>query len=65
MPDAWRLHRCHGRRCYFHSRSRSHCRCRCFRRNRCYFRIHNRNRCYCRSRIHIHNYNDSIHIYKI
>ena len=56
-------------RCYcrIHSHSHSHCcsriRCYCRRKSsHCCCRIHNH--C-CYSHSHIHNYNDSIHIYKV
>ena len=58
MPDVWHRHRYHGRRIRCYCRRRSiRIRCYCRRRN---IRIH----C-CYSHNHIHNYNGSIHIYKI
>ena len=56
-------------RCYCRIHSHSHCHCcsriRCYCRRKsihCCSRIHNH--C-CYSHSHIHNYNDSIHIYKV
>ena len=67
MPGVWRLHRYHDRRnrcCFLHHKS-NHSRIRCYCRRKsihCCCRIHNH--C-CYSHSHIHNYNDSIHIYKV
>ena len=69
MPDVWHRHRYHGRRIRCYCRRRSiHIRCCCRRRSiriRCYCRRRNIriHCCYCHN--HIHNYNGSIHIYKI
>ena len=69
MPDVWHRHRYHGRRSCCYCRRRSiRIRCYCRRRSiriRCYCRRRNIriHCCYCHN--HIHNYNGSIHIYKI